>query len=156
MSQASVPRNFPDTYYKFFKALILELEEIKQRSGHCRISMAYTNVVERLKLQKVDHSKTKQLFFGNFLTHPTPSTMEIKIGAVLVSGADGHGVIEKVDWTVTSLEEAREKFTTGVDKLVTGEGELKVYENRKGWFAAGFIGKSLRCLVPVEWKYSAT
>lgn len=90
-----------------------------------------------------DKSKTISLFFGNFLTHPDSTSLEIKTGAVLVSGDNGHGTIKLVDWTVKSSSEAREKFSEGIDKLVVGDGELKVYESSKnGWFGAGFIGES--------------
>lgn len=63
---------------------------------------------------------------------------------MLVGGDNGHGIIEKVDWTVKSVEEAKEKFAKGVDKLIAGEGNLNVFESGEaGWFTAGFIGKLL-------------
>jgi hypothetical protein len=56
-----------------------------------------------------------------------------RAGAEKVSG---EGVIERVDWTVASPEEARQKFGVGVD-----EAEV-VNCKRGGFFFPGFVGES--------------
>lgn len=56
-----------------------------------------------------------------------------RAGAEKVSG---QGVIERVDWTVSSPEEARQKFGVGVD-----EAEV-VNCKREGFFFPGFVGES--------------
>lgn len=73
----------------------------------------------------------KTIYFGRFISTPTPSELLIRSGAVLVAGDDGKGVIEDVDWEVQSAAEARGKFG-GEAEVVTGLED--------GFFFPGFIG----------------
>lgn len=80
---------------------------------------------------------TKALFYGRFISAPGPEELLIQEGAVLVSGDDGHGVIEKVDWDVKDLKGAMEGF--GVK-----DGDVRVYETGgEGFWFPGFIGEFL-------------
>jgi hypothetical protein len=72
----------------------------------------------------------KTIYFGRFISTPTPTELLIRSGAVLVAGEDGSGVIEDVDWEVKDLEEAKSKFGV-VDVVTTGND---------GFFFPGFIG----------------
>ena len=73
----------------------------------------------------------KTAYVGRFISTPTPDELLIRTGAVLVSSSDGHGVIEKVDWTVNGANEALSKF--GDVAVVTAGGQ--------GFFFPGFIGR---------------
>lgn len=73
----------------------------------------------------------KTVYFGRFISTPTPAELLIKSGAVLVAGEDGSGFIEDVDWEVQSAEEARRKFGAEAE-VVTGDED--------GFFFPGFIG----------------
>jgi hypothetical protein len=73
----------------------------------------------------------KTIYFGRFISTPTPTELLIRSGAVLVAGEDGSGVIEEVDWEAKDLEEAKSKFGM-VDVVTTG--------NDDGFFFPGFIG----------------
>ena len=73
----------------------------------------------------------KTIYFGRFISTPTPTDLLIRHGAVLVVGTDGVGAIEKTDWDVKNPEEAKAKFGEGV-QVVTAE------EN--GFFFPGYIG----------------
>jgi hypothetical protein len=73
----------------------------------------------------------KTIYFGRFISTPTPTEPLIRSGAVLVAGEDGSGVIEEVDWEVKDPEEAKRKFGM-VDVVTTG--------NDDGFFFPGFIG----------------
>ena len=75
----------------------------------------------------------KTIYFGRFISTPTPTELLIRSGAVLVAGEDGSGVIEEVDWEVKDPEEAKRKFGM-VDVVTTG--------NDNGFFFPGFIGMS--------------
>lgn len=84
------------------------------------------------------------IYSGRFISspHPAPnSALKIREGAVLVSV---EGVIERVDWTVGSAEEARERFGFGEGKG-EGEGEGQVVEvvscAREGFWFPGFVGE---------------
>lgn len=72
----------------------------------------------------------KTIYFGRFISTPTPDDLLIQTGAVLVSSGDGHGTIEKVDWTVNGANDALSKF---------GEEVAVVTANENGFFFPGFI-----------------
>jgi len=74
----------------------------------------------------------RTIYFGRFISTPTPTELLIRTGAVLVAGEDGMGVIDEVDWEVQSAEEAATKFG-GEAEVVTGLED--------GYFFPGFIGK---------------
>ena len=74
----------------------------------------------------------KTIYFGRFVSTPTPADLLIRSGAVLVTGEDGAGVIEDADWEVESAEEAKRKFRAEADVVVTGD--------EHGFFFPGFIG----------------
>lgn len=79
---------------------------------------------------------TKTIYFGRFISTPTPSELLIRSGAVLVGGEDGSAVIEDVDWAAQSAEEAKQTFESTADMdIVIGEGD--------GFFFPGFIGTGL-------------
>ena len=48
----------------------------------------------------------KNVYYGRFISAPGAEELLIQQGAVLVSGTNGVGLIEKVDWTVTTPAEA--------------------------------------------------
>ena len=73
----------------------------------------------------------KSIYFGRFISVPTPAELLIRSGAVLVVGGDGGGTIEEVDWEVKSAEEAKRKFGGQAD-VVLGD--------KDGFFFPGFIG----------------
>ncbi len=73
----------------------------------------------------------KTIYFGRFISTPTPTELLIQSGAVLVAGGNGAGVIEDVNWSVKTEEEAKEKFG--------GEGDV-VKAEEEGFFFPGFIG----------------
>jgi len=73
----------------------------------------------------------KTIYFGRFISTPTPTELLIRSGAVLVAGEDGSGVIEEVDWEVKDPEEAKRKFGM-VDVVTAGKDD--------GFFFPGFIG----------------
>ena len=78
---------------------------------------------------------SKKVYFGRFISTPTPTELLIQSGAVLVVGGDGAGVIEEVDWEVKTEDEARERFGGGKD------GEVDVVKAvEDGFFFPGFIG----------------
>jgi guanine deaminase len=72
----------------------------------------------------------KTIYFGRFISAPTPDSLLILTGAVLVSNNDGHGTIEKADWTVNGAADALSKFNEEVP-VVTA--------NENGFFFPGFI-----------------
>ena len=72
----------------------------------------------------------KQIYFGRFVSTPTPDELLIRTGAVLVSSGDGHGVIETVDWTVNGPNDAISKFGEEVGVVTTAD---------EGFFFPGFI-----------------
>lgn len=118
---------------------------------------------------------TKTIFFGRFISAPNPgptAALEINQGAVLVayrhplSGSssppseslervgDGderrnlpfrEGVIERVDWTVESVEEARRSFGVDEEREGEGKGEADVVDvvtcAKEGFFFPGFVGE---------------
>jgi hypothetical protein len=91
--------------------------------------------MEEVKEEKKKMMMKKTIYFGRFISTPTPAELLIRSGAVLVVGSEdggGSGVIEDVDWEVKSAEEARGKFS-GADDVVTGDEE-------EGFFFPGFIG----------------
>ena len=73
----------------------------------------------------------KIIYFGRFISVPTPAELLIRSGAVLVVGGDGSGTIEQVDWEVESAEEAKRRF---------GEEADVVIGDKDGFFFPGFIG----------------
>jgi hypothetical protein len=73
----------------------------------------------------------KTIYFGRFISTPTPADLLIRSGAVLVAGDDGGGVIEDADWEVKSAEEAKRKFGAEAEVVTVGED---------GFFFPGFIG----------------
>lgn len=75
----------------------------------------------------------KTIYFGRFISTPTPTELLIRSGAVLVAGEDGSGVIEEVDWEVKDPEEAKRKF---------GIADVETTGNDDGFFFPGFIGMS--------------
>lgn len=98
----------------------------------------------------------KTIYCGRFISAPTPgpdSALEIREGAVLVgvepslasSRDQGGGVeearIEKVDWTVSSAEEARRVFGFADQE---GDGVEVVCCKREGFFFPGFVGEFIR------------
>ena len=76
-------------------------------------------------------ASSKRIYFGRFISTPSPNQLLIRNGAVLVSSRDGHGVIEKTDWTVNGPKEAMGKFGTEVGVVTTSD---------QGFFFPGFIG----------------
>lgn len=79
----------------------------------------------------IDTQRRKTIFFGRFVSTPSSEQLLIRTGAVLVSSADGRGVIEKCDWSVSGPSEAVSKL--GVEAPVVCAAE-------EGWFFPGFIG----------------
>lgn len=74
----------------------------------------------------------KTIYFGRFISTPKPDELLIRTGAVLVDRNDGRGVIEKVDWTVSSHEAARSSFEVEAPVIATKDN---------GFFSPGFIGE---------------
>ena len=74
-----------------------------------------------------------KIYFGRFVSVPTPAELLIRSGAVLVVGEDGGGTIEEVDWEVKSADEAKRKLGGEADVLV-------VTGDQDGFFFPGFIG----------------
>ena len=79
----------------------------------------------------VSEMSRKTIYFGRFISTPTPDELLIRKGAVLVSAIDGTGVIEKVDWTVNGPNDAISKFGEEVGVVTAGD---------EGFFFPGFIG----------------
>lgn len=75
------------------------------------------------------------IYFGRFVSTPTPDELQIRTGAVLVDSSDGKGIIQKADWTVASPDDAIIKFGVKAPVVIAKEN---------GFFFPGFIGKS-RC-----------
>lgn len=73
----------------------------------------------------------RTVYYGRFISAPTPDELLIQTGAVLVSSRDGRGIIEKADWRVTGAEDALAKFGIEVPVVTSGE---------HGFFFPGFIG----------------
>jgi guanine deaminase len=90
----------------------------------------------------------KTIFFGRFISTPTPDDLLIQTGAVLVSSTDGHGTIEKVDWTVNGASDASSKFGEEVPVVTTGEndfffpGFIDSHIHASQYPNAGIFGKS--------------
>lgn len=80
------------------------------------------------------------IFFGRFIDTPSPDDLRIRTGAVLVSGTDGRGVIEKINWTIKEANDATSKFGVGNDVPI-------VTAKENGFFFPGFIGW---CFPPVS------
>ena len=76
---------------------------------------------------------TRTIYFGRFISAPTPDDLLIQTGAVLVSSKDGRGIIEKTDWTVNGPSDALSKFGVEVPVVTAPDN---------GFFFPGFIGKS--------------
>lgn len=73
------------------------------------------------------------IYFGRFIDTPSAEEIRIRTGAVLVNSKDGHGIIEKADWTVNGPNDAASKL--GVEApIVTAQDN--------GFFFPGFIGMS--------------
>lgn len=73
----------------------------------------------------------RTLYFGTFINTPTPKDLEIRHGALWVSGS---GEIEGMDWDVNSPEE-------WVQKMGWKDEETKIVRSaRMGFFFPGFIG----------------
>jgi hypothetical protein len=75
----------------------------------------------------------EQIFLGRFISTPTPDQLLIQDGAVLVSSADGRGVINAVAWNVSSPAAA-------ITALGVANGTTVVTSNDQGFFFPGFIG----------------
>jgi hypothetical protein len=77
---------------------------------------------------------TRQIFYGRFISAPTPDELVVENGAVLVVDTDGRGTIQQVAWNLTGPEEA--PAALGVDD------DVPVIEAADdGFFFPGFIGK---------------
>ena len=76
----------------------------------------------------------KTLYFGRFISTPTPTDLLIRQGAVLVGGDDGQGVIIDVTWDVESIGEAL--------SILSGPGSVDgvVIASNNGFFFPGFVG----------------
>jgi hypothetical protein len=74
------------------------------------------------------------IYFGRFVSAPTPNELLIRTGAVLVDSKNGKGVITKADWTIDGPDGAVSKF--GVEAPV-------VTSKDNGFFFPGFIGRYL-------------
>jgi len=74
----------------------------------------------------------RTIYFGRFISAPSAHELRIQVGAVLVSSKDGHGVIEKADWSVNGPGDAASKFGVEVPVVCTKDN---------GFFFPGFIGK---------------
>ncbi|KAK5328396.1 hypothetical protein LTR93_002181 [Exophiala xenobiotica] len=70
------------------------------------------------------------IYFGRFVSAPTPNELLIRTGAVLVDSKNGKGVITKADWTIDGPDGAVSKF--GVEAPV-------VTSKDNGFFFPGFI-----------------
>ena len=84
-------------------------------------------------------SVPRTVYLGTFISAPHPgpdAQLEIGAGAVLVSA---EGVIEKCDWSVRSVEEARRLLGLEEEIVVRtlGEGE------GNGFWFPGFVGESV-------------
>lgn len=77
-------------------------------------------------------SNSKVLFYGRFISTPGPDKLLTQKGAVLVSNTNGRGVIEKVDWTVSTAAEAVTIWGLGHEQLLFETEE-------DGFFFPGFI-----------------
>lgn len=75
----------------------------------------------------------RTIYFGRFISAPSPDELLIRTGAVLVSNRDGRGIIEKTDWTVNGPNDALSKFGIEVPVVTAPDN---------GFFFPGFIGKS--------------
>lgn len=75
----------------------------------------------------------EQIFLGRFISTPSPNELLIQEGAVLVSSADGRGVINAVAWNVSNP-------TAAIAALGAGNGTPVVTSNEQGFFFPGFIG----------------
>ena len=75
---------------------------------------------------------SKRIYFGRFISTPTPDELLIRLGAVLVDKKDGRGVIERADWNVNGPNDAASKL--GVEAPV-------ITAKDNGFFFPGFIGK---------------
>ncbi len=73
------------------------------------------------------------IYFGRFVSAPTPDELLIRTGAVLVDSKNGKGVITKADWTIDGPNGAVSKFG--------GEAPV-VMPKDNGFFFPGFIGTS--------------
>ncbi|KAK5081977.1 hypothetical protein LTR05_007119 [Lithohypha guttulata] len=75
----------------------------------------------------------KAIFFGRFISAPGPESLLIRQGAVLVSSSNGHGVLEKTDWTLITPAAAFKAF--GVE-----EQDVDFHQTmNNGFFFPGFI-----------------
>lgn len=75
---------------------------------------------------------SKTIYFGRFIDAPTAADLRIRTGAVLISSKDGHGVIERADWTVNGPNDAASKLRVEAPVVTAGED---------GFFFPGFIGR---------------
>lgn len=78
----------------------------------------------------------QQVFYGRFISTPTPDEVVIQNGAVLVSSDDGIGTIVASTWDADSLENAIQQLGAPNETVVVQSGE-------DGFFFPGFIGKTL-------------
>ena len=74
----------------------------------------------------------KAVFFGRFISTPTPTDLSIRRGAVLVSSSR-NGSIEKVNWDVSTVEDALKAF----EVLPEDVGIIEC--NSEGFFFPGFV-----------------
>ncbi|OCT47583.1 putative guanine deaminase [Cladophialophora carrionii] len=72
----------------------------------------------------------KRIYFGRFISTPKPDELLIRTGAVLVDRRDGHGVIEKVNWSVNGPNDAVSKLGVEAPVITTKD---------TGFFFPGFI-----------------
>ncbi|KAK5250633.1 hypothetical protein LTR40_011477, partial [Exophiala xenobiotica] len=75
---------------------------------------------------------TQQVFFGRFISAPSPSELSIQTGAVLVTSSDGRGTIEAAVWDVQDVQSA-------ISQLGVSNEVPVVYAADDGFFFPGFI-----------------
>lgn len=77
---------------------------------------------------------TQQVFFGRFISTPSPDQLSINTGAVLVSSSDGRGTIQNAVWNVTDA-------ATALSSLGVASNVPVIYAADDGFFFPGFIGE---------------
>ena len=90
-----------------------------------------------------DSNITQQIFYGRFISTPTPDNLLIATGAVLVTSSDGTGYIQATAWDTTDPTDAAARLGVGADVPVIQAGD-------NGFFFPGFIGKNPHAHSSVE------
>lgn len=85
-------------------------------------------------VSRAANNATQQIFYGRFISTPTPDKLLIQNGAVLVNSSDGKGYIVATAFNVTNPQAAAANL--GVDASIP---LIQAPDN--GFFFPGFIGK---------------